>query len=247
MGIKMSEYEYNFRGIKPESIQLLCENRFNDSKSFYEEHKEELKQGITVPMRQIMLDLSELMIDIDDKMLTDPVRSVCRIYRDTRGNRNKIKYRENLWMFFRRYKNEYPGAPFYFFEFYPDSFGYGVVFWLYKPSLFKAVHKMILNHPDRWLDAVKACEEAGFKYDCRDEYKKELYPDAPEELKPYLQAKNMSFVYYSNDLSRIASPALIDELKLAFDIARPMYEFFIDVFDGLMSEGLIKPDDYYRR
>ena len=50
--------EYNFKGIKPESIELLCLNRFNDSKEFYEEHKLELKEGITVPMRQIVLDLS---------------------------------------------------------------------------------------------------------------------------------------------------------------------------------------------
>lgn len=220
--------DYNFKGITPESIELLCQNRFNDSKAFYEEHKEELKQGITVPMRQIALDLSDLMIDIDDMMMTDPVRSVSRIYRDTRGNRNKIKYRENMWIFFRRYKNEFPGAPFYFFEFYPNSFGYGIVFWLYRQSYFKEVHKMILKHPDRWLDAVEACKQAGFTYECRDVYKKELYPDAPEELKPYLQAKNMSFTYYNSDLSRINSPALIDELKLSFDIARPMYDFFIE-------------------
>ena len=88
--------EYNFKGIKPESIELLCLNRFNDSKEFYEEHKLELKEGITVPMRQIVLDLSGLMYDIDDKMLTDPLRSVSRIYRDTRGNRSKIKYREDI-------------------------------------------------------------------------------------------------------------------------------------------------------
>lgn len=100
--------EYNFKGIKPESIELLCLNRFNDSKEFYEEHKLELKEGITVPMRQIVLDLSGLMYDIDDKMLTDPVRSVSRIYRDTRGNRSKIKYRENMWLMLRRYKKEYP-------------------------------------------------------------------------------------------------------------------------------------------
>ena len=66
--------EYNFKGIKPESIELLCLNRFNDSKEFYEEHKLELKEGITVPMRQIVLDLSGLMYDIDDKMLTDPCK-----------------------------------------------------------------------------------------------------------------------------------------------------------------------------
>ena len=46
--------EYNYSGIKPESIELLCLNRFNDSKEFYEGHKEELKNGITVPLRQIV-------------------------------------------------------------------------------------------------------------------------------------------------------------------------------------------------
>lgn len=235
--------EYNFKGIMPEDIELLCINRFNDSKAFYEENKERLKQGITVPMRQIMLDLSDLMYDIDDKMMTDPVRSVSRIYRDTRGNRSKIKYRENMWMFFRRYKLDYPSAPFYYFEFFPNSFGYGLVFWLYRPSNFRVVHQMILEQPERWLDAVKACKDAGFVYECRDEYKKDIFPDAPKELKKYLKAKNMSFSYYSTDLSRINTPALIDELKLAFDIARPMYDFFLEAHTRMMYEGLIKPEE----
>ena len=51
--------EYNFKGIKPESIELLCLNRFNDSKEFYEEHKLELKEGITVPMSQIKCLLTQ--------------------------------------------------------------------------------------------------------------------------------------------------------------------------------------------
>ena len=88
--------EYNFKGIKPESIELLCLNRFNDSKEFYEEHKLELKEGITVPMRQIVLDLSGLMYEIDDKMFTDPVRCVSRIYRDTRGNRSFEDIKMNI-------------------------------------------------------------------------------------------------------------------------------------------------------
>ena len=173
--------EYNFKGIKPESIELLCLNRFNDSKEFYEEHKLELKEGITVPMRQIVLDLSGLMYDIDDKMLTDPVRSVSRIYRDTRGNRSKIKYRENMWLMLRRYKKEYPSAPFFYFEFYPNSLGYGLAFWTWKQSAFKEVHNLIMDHPGRWLDAVDACKQAGLTYNARDNYKKDMYPDAPKE------------------------------------------------------------------
>lgn len=235
--------DYNFKGIKPESIELLCINRFNDSKAFYEEHKEELKNGITVPMRQIMLDLSPLMCDIDENMMTDPVKAVSRIYRDTRGNRSKIKYRENMWMFFRRYKKEYPCAPFYYFEFFPDHFGYGLAFWTYRQSAFKEVHELIIKHPGRWQDAVNSCSEAGLEYFCRDSYKKNMYPNAPNKLMPYLSAKNMEFSYICNDLNRINSPTLIDELKLAFDIARPMYDFWLQAYENMLNKGLIKTDE----
>ena len=238
--------EYNFKGIKPESIELLCLNRFNDSKEFYEEHKLELKDGITVPMRQIVLDLSGLMYDIDDKMLTDPVRSVSRIYRDTRGNRSKIKYRENMWLMLRRYKKEYPSAPFFYFEFYPNSFGYGLAFWTWKQSAFKEVHNLIIEHPGRWLDAVDACKQAGLTYDARDNYKKDMYPNAPKEIKLYLSAKNMEFSYSSFDMNRINSQSLIDELKLAFDLARPMYSFWADAYDNMLDKGIIKPEDAIR-
>lgn len=238
--------EYNFKGIKPESIELLCLNRFNDSKEFYEEHKLELKEGITVPMRQIVFDLSGLMYDIDDKMLTDPVRSVSRIYRDTRGNRSKIKYRENMWLMLRRYKKEYPSAPFFYFEFYPNSFGYGLAFWTWKQSAFKEVHNLIIEHPGRWLDAVDACKQAGLTYNARDNYKKDMYPNAPKEIKPYLSAKNMEFSYSSFDMNRINFPSLIDELKLAFDLARPMYSFWADAYDNMLDKGIIKPEDTIR-
>ena len=238
--------EYNFKGIKPESIELLCLNRFNDSKEFYEEHKLELKDGITVPMRQIVLDLSGLMYDIDDKMLTDPVRSVSRIYRDTRGNRSKIKYRENMWLMLRRYKKEYPSAPFFYFEFYPNSFGYGLAFWTWKQSAFKEVHNLIIEHPGRWLDAVDACKQAGLTYDARDNYKKDMYPNAPKEIKPYLSAKNMEFSYSSFDMNRINSQSLIDELKLAFDLARPMYSFWADAYYNMLDKGIIKLEDAIR-
>ena len=235
--------EYNYSGISPQSIELLCLNRFNDSKPFYEEHKEELKQGITVPLRQIVLDLSDVFYDIDEKMYLDPVRAVSRIHRDTRGNRSKIKYRENMWIFFRRYKKEYPSAPFYYFEFYPDSYGYGLAFWTWRAANFRIVHQMIIEQPKRFLKAVKACTDAGFSFECYDSYKKDLYPDAPKELKPFLLAKNFVFHYRGYDMQRINSTAVIDEMRLAFDIARPMYEFLIEAHEKMMSEGLIKPEE----
>ncbi len=235
--------EINYKGISPQSIELLCINRFNDSKPFYEEHKEEIKQGITIPLRQMVLDLSDLLYDIDDKMYLDPVRAVSRVARDTRGHRSKMKYRENMWVFFRRYKKQYPEAPFYYFEFYPDSYGYGLVLWTWRAANIRVLHKMIMEQPKRFIEAVKACSDAGFSFSCSDYYKKETYPDAPEELKPFLLAKNFQFYYNGFDMQRINSPELINEMKLAFDIARPMYEFMLEAHTRMMNEGLIKPEE----
>ena len=235
--------DINYKGISPQSIELLCINRFNNSKPFYEEHKEEIKQGITIPLRQMVLDLSDILYDIDDKMYLDPVRAVSRIARDTRGNRSKMKYRENMWIFFRRYKKEYPEAPFYYFEFYPNQYGYGLVLWTWKASNIRVLHKMIYEQPKRFTQALKACTDAGFSFACSDYYKKEMYPDAPEELKPFLLAKNFQFYYNGYDMSRINSPEIINEMRLAFDIARPMYDFLLEAHTKMMQEGLIKPEE----
>lgn len=40
-----------FSGIRPEAIWLLAENRFHDSREFYEEHKAQLKTQIVEPLR----------------------------------------------------------------------------------------------------------------------------------------------------------------------------------------------------
>ena len=64
-------------------------------------------------MRQIVLDLAEMMTELDNKMYTDPVYTVSRIRRDTRRSKSKMMYRENLWLMLRRHKKQYPCAPFF--------------------------------------------------------------------------------------------------------------------------------------
>lgn len=237
---------YNFSGIKPEAIELLSLNRFNDSKAFYEEHKEEIKQGVTVPMRQIVLDLSDLVSDLDSLMDTNPVYVVSRIRRDTRRTKSKMLYRENLWLMLRRNKFQYPFAPFYWFEFAPDFYGYGLGFWAGRPIQLDEVRKLIIKEPERWFNAVKATEAAGLSFNTKDFYKKDRIPSAPEDLKRYLNAKNFEFSAWKHDLSKIATTEIIDELRYMISVSSPMYEFLIEAYDNAFNEGLINAD-YYKR
>ena len=74
----------NYNGITRDALFMLADNRFRNSKAYYDEHKEELKTKITVPMRQIAGLLSEEMLALDPMMNTIPTKMVSRIRRDTR-------------------------------------------------------------------------------------------------------------------------------------------------------------------
>ena len=88
----------NYDGISRETLFLLADNRFRNSKEFYDEHKEELKSGITVPMRQIAGIISSEFAKLDPLMVTNPVKMVSRIRRDTRYTKDQSLYRENMWI-----------------------------------------------------------------------------------------------------------------------------------------------------
>ncbi len=237
---------YNYRGITPEAVDLLAVNRFNDSKPFYEEHKQELKEGATIPMRQIILDMSDLMYEIEPLADMNPIYVVSRIRRDTRRSKDKMMYRDNLWLMMRRNKVAYPFAPFYWFEFSPMGYMYGLGMWTAKPSQFDYVRGLILEQPERWLNAVEATKAAGLNFNVTDFYKKDRIPDAPDELKQYLNAKNMEFSYWNDNLENIGTTKIIDELRLMMDISSPMYKFLIEAYDKAISEGVINADDYKR-
>ena len=94
-----------YEGISRETLFLLADNRFRNSKEFYDEHKEELKSGITVPMRQIAGIISSEFAKLDPLMVTNPVKMVSRIRRDTRYTKDQSLYRENMWIMFMRDKH----------------------------------------------------------------------------------------------------------------------------------------------
>ena len=69
-----------YKGISGDTLFLLAQNRFENSRDFYESHKEEIKQGITIPLRVIAGSMNELMFSIDEMMNLEPVKMGHEIY-----------------------------------------------------------------------------------------------------------------------------------------------------------------------
>ena len=63
---------YKFDGIKTEGMWLLAQNRFENNKAFYEEHKEEIKKLVINPAKQLASIIAEDMYKYDPFMELNP-------------------------------------------------------------------------------------------------------------------------------------------------------------------------------
>ncbi|HZJ77941.1 MAG TPA: DUF2461 domain-containing protein, partial [Clostridia bacterium] len=156
----MNKYDF----IKSDVFMLLAENRFRNSKDFYEEHKNEIKQKVILPMRQIAGIISQDLIKLDEKMNLNPVKMVSRIRRDTRFSKDKTLYRENVWVMFMRPKNEHNTFPCMWFEIQPGCYSYGIGIYNSKPRFMEYYRDEILKNPDEFLSAVNKAKKVGTKF-----------------------------------------------------------------------------------
>lgn len=223
-----------FKGITPETLFLLAENRFRDSKPFYEEHKEEIKQGITLPMREIAGIIGEELLSLDPLMNTVPWKMVSRIRRDTRYTKDKSLYRENVWIMFMRDKHKWRNYPCFWFEVTPSNYSMGVCFFGDEAGLYQVFRKNLREKPEEFLKCAKKCEKAGATL-FGNEYKRAM-PDCPEGLEKYYNRKSIGYILYSNSLSDLKDDTIIEIIRKNYKAFSPMYSFMLDVSDEYFSK-----------
>lgn len=219
-----------YKGISPDILFLADQNRFENSKAFYEEHKQELKEGFTVPMRQIAASLTEQMYLLDDKIMTNPVYMVSKIRRDNRYTKDKSLYRDHLWIMFMRNKHDWANYPCMWFEVNQQCWGYGVGMYYVDATYLELYRKALLERPKEFLKAVKKVEATGATYSA--EYYKKGKPGEPlKEIEPYYNVKFMGFFRSRTDFTELQNPKLPEILAEIYKEYEPMYNFLKSVSD----------------
>lgn len=139
-----------FVGIRPEAIWLLAENRFHDSREFYEEHKAQLKTQIVEPLRRLVEDLAPAALKIDPQIIANPMQNGCvsRIRRDNRYTRDKSLYRENMWIVLMRDKKAWDALPAFFADFSPRGANFGMGVYHESPRLMQILRRHLEENPE---------------------------------------------------------------------------------------------------
>lgn len=220
--------EYN--GIKPEALWLLAENRFQNSKAFYEAHKKEIQEGVVFPMRRLVADLQPVLETINPDMILDPVRCLSRVRRDTRYTADKSLYRENLWLMFRHQKNDLP-TPALWFEIFPDGYRYGCGILSTTPAFLEDWRRTLRTDAAPLLAAAKQAFDAGLSMDTERYKRSKAESDgiADPEIAAWYDAKTLFVSRHVNGIARLGKPrALVRELSAAYGAMSELYRYLLE-------------------
>lgn len=224
-----------FHGFDRDTFLLLAENKFNDSKPFYDSVKDQIKQKAIEPMREICTELADQLFELDDQMNLIPVKMVSRIRRDTRRAKNKEMYRENVWAMFMRHKYEWSYQPCMWFEIMPGGYSMGVGMYDADTAYLSHFREAMLQNQDAFRSAVQQAHSVG-AVESVERYAKDKPGEIAKDLRPYYQAKTLYFIRYCNDMEPLFNGAVLDELRRCFAAFAPMYRFLLGVMETTIAE-----------
>ncbi len=213
--------------ISKETLRFLAENRLHNSREWYQQHKSDYQELVLNPLVELSANMAPAMLEIDPHFVTEPKvdRTISRIYRDTRFSHDKSLYREVMWVCFMRSKKEDGSLPGFVFEFSPQGFRYGCGYYEAPPKVMEAMRRLILENNPAFIHAKKAAEEQTVFQMEGNFYKRSKFPDAPEDLRNWLDRRNIDFMCNSTDANLLFSEDLHQTLTCGFGLLKPVYAF----------------------
>ena len=220
-----------YPGIAAESLFLLAENRFQDSKAFYEENKPTINKTVVHPLKQLVSDLTPAMLAVDPLL----GGHVSRVRRDNRFTHDKHLYRENMWIVFMRDKKAWDWCvPAFYLDFSLARAEWGLGFYSATPAIMRALRGRIEADPERAIKAVKAAKKAGFALGGRPYARPRSTEETPDLLRPFYDCKSV-------DLSRCEAPDFVagedlpQRLLTGFQALTPLYHLLMEAVEEVVG------------
>lgn len=208
------------------TIDFLIENRLNDSKAWYQEHKEDYKKYVAEPFSEFITSLQPTINEIDSEIICNPKR-FSRLYRDARFSKGGSIFRDNMWCSFERKTEQLKAIPSFYFEISPKGFDYGCGYYMASTATMNALRKLILKDDKAFQEAINAYESQTTFQLAGDLYKKNRYPEQSERICNWLNRKSIYLFCRSTDIDMFYSNKLSNMIAEDFKKIAPIYHFFM--------------------
>ena len=215
----------SFEGFSADALKFLLENKINNSKQWYEAHKDEYKRLVYNPFTELVKELGPAMLQIDSQIIIKPTKVISRVRRDTRFTHDKSLYRDNIWISFLRDKSRMSTAACYWFDIGQNGSSHGVGFYGATPQSMARMREMIINNHPAFQFARECYESQNRLVIGGETFKRSKFPDQPENLKAWLDQKNIFFESSETSFKHAFSKELPAFLKEGFQMLKPIYDF----------------------
>lgn len=226
----MDSKETKFSGFSREALMFLEGLELNNTRSWFEAHKQEYITLIRVPFEHLLIHLRDKMQKIDP-LLQINARAISRIYRDTRFSKNKDPYRSTVWITLKRNRKDWADTPSYFFEITPRSYRYGMGFFSASPKTMRKLREEIDVSPRQFHKAISFYKHQR-KLVIKGEFYRRIFDIAKSpEIQTWYQRKNIYLVCNRNINTILLGRKLIDVLCSDFIILASLYHYWWSIKD----------------
>lgn len=237
----MAEEERKFNGFSPKTLKFLRGLKINNNKAWFEGHRDEYEEYVLGPLRDLVTDLGDFMLDIDTRFEITPAvnKTISRIYRDKRFSKDKSPFRSTVWFTFKNRKKDWTTHVCgYFFELSVDSYRYGMGFYDAAPAIMSKFREMIDENPKEFLKAISFfAKQQSFVLE-GEKYKRIINKSKPEAIQHWYQRKNMYLVCNRKIDDALFSSKLVDDLIFGFNMIAPFYHYLQKITPG--NQGRIR-------
>ncbi len=219
----------HFQGFSPKTLKFLRALKANNNKVWFEKHRNDYEEYVLEPLRHIVSDLGEIMLDIDPCFEITPAvnKTISRIYRDTRFSKDKSPFRSTVWFTFKNQNKDWTTHVCgYFFELSVNAYRYGMGFYNAAPAIMGKFREMIDENPKEFLKAISFLEKQNSFVLEGEKYKRIIDKNKPEKILNWYQRKNMYLVCNRKIDKTLYSDKLIKDLATGFNLISPLYHYF---------------------
>lgn len=217
-----------FNGFSPKTLKFLRGLKANNNKAWFEAHRADYEEYVLEPLRNLVIDLGEFMLEIDPFFEIAPVvnKTISRIYRDTRFSKDKSPFRSTVWITFKNRSRDWTTlVSGYFFELSPSSYRYGMGFYNAAPAIMSKFREMIDKNPREFLQAISFFSKQKTFVIEGDKYKRIIDKSKPKEIQDWYQRKNLYLVCNRKIDDILFSGKLVDDLASGFNLVAPFYHY----------------------
>lgn len=212
---KTAKSTHGFLGFPKEGFEFLRALRENNSKDWFDEHRETYKQALRQPLCRLVEDLAAVCEAERLQLTGDVKRSLFRINRDVRFSKNKLPYNCHVSAALSRSGSRKDNSGCLYIHIEPDNCFAATGFFQPEMKDITAMREDIIDDPKTILKTVKALNKQGHQLETSGSLKRfprGFEPTGDDQLDDLLRLKSF-IVFQPLDESAFHRDAVVPLLR----------------------------------